>query len=718
MYRLFLLLFCLLLGKVHGETVVLNLSGHLNAQVLQEAKTKLEGENFDEVFVYVDSWTGELQPAIALAQDLYALKLSKGVKVSVYIENRAVGPAAIFPFLADSWSSTAVMIWGDLYYGSSVDFPQNQLIGIVRNLISTLNPQAALMYLMADAMVNSKVQFVKEDNEWVLNPAPPGNERLVVNRSFLDELGFDIETLTSEQFHARYPLALSAATKALTTQFPVDELLAKYIHYQEKSTNYVGFLSIESPEGINDSTYLYVKFALEEFKKKGVIFVLLHLNTPGGEVFPSMRIAELLQKLDTEDHIPVVAILHNWALSAGAMLAYSSRFIAVTENSLMGAAEPVIANAQGAMESAPEKINSALRAEFANLAQYYGRNPYIAEAMVDKDITLVQRHGELVQLENASQIRSTGEDVDLVVVREGKLLTLTGRQMIDLRVADFYLPRKIATDIDQSNVDITEWPSSESPLFTYPFFQKIPSAVILTYNNWKVDFFSFLSNPIVSSLLMMGLVIGIYLEFSTPGFGIAGFLALVCLALILLTSFAVQAFNWLEVILILVGIVLLLAEMLILPGYGVIGILGIVITLAGIGALILPNLSAAHFSFDIGSWNLNAFYFAERLEYFLGSLLGALILVVIITRYVTPRLMNRNAMVLKQQQEGYIARPEAHSLPPVNSEGTAFSSLKPGGKILIDNHIYDALSESGFIERDERVVVIKIVGSTIIVAKK
>ncbi|MES2122427.1 MAG: NfeD family protein [Chlamydiota bacterium] len=717
MVRFVFLLFCLF-GRVHAETLLLNLSGHLSAPLLEEAKRKLSSGQHDEVLLYLDSWTGELPETIALAQQIYSLKLTSNIKVSVYVENRAVGPSAIFPFLADDWSSTAVMVWGDLYYGSSNDYPQNQLLETVRNLISTLNPQASLLYLMAEAMVKPTVQLVKESDEWTLAAAPQGNERLVVNRHFLDAAGFDIDTLTSDQFHARYPLAFSSATSTLAPNVSVEDRLSQVIHYSQTATNNVGFLSIESPQGIDDSTYLYVKFALEEFKKRGVIFVILHLNTPGGAVFPSMRIAEMLQRLDIEDHIPVVAILHNWALSAGAMLAYSSRFIVVTDKSLMGAAEPVMQNSQGGMESAPEKINSALRAEFASLAQYFGRNPYIAEAMVDKDLIVVQRHGEILKLNDKSEIRQSGESPDMVIIAEGKLLTLTGRQLLDLKVADFYLPTQVATDIDQSNEVITEWPASESPLFSYPFFAKIPSAVIITYANWKIDFFALLCNPVVSSLLMMGLVLGIYLELSSPGFGVAGFIALVCLTLILMTSYAVAAFNWLEVILIVVGVVLLLAEILILPGYGVIGILGALMMLVGIGALLLPNVKQVHFSFDTSSWDLNTLFFVERLEYLLGALLLALILIIVLARFITPRLMKRNSMVLKGEQHGYIARPEARSLPPVHSEGTAFSSLKPGGKILIDNHLYDAISETGFIERDERVVVIKITGSTIIVAKK
>ncbi len=116
----------------------------------------------------------------------------------------------------------------------------------------------------------------------------------------------------------------------------LDKSLSEHIHIHD-GNNLIGYLDIVRDKPIDQSTYLQVKFSLEEYIKRGVIFVILRLNTPGGEVFSAMKIAELLQELDTVHHIPVVAVIDNWALSAGAMLAYSCRYIAVSAQGLMGA---------------------------------------------------------------------------------------------------------------------------------------------------------------------------------------------------------------------------------------------------------------------------------------------------------------------------------------------------------------------------------------------
>ena len=176
----------------------------------------------------------------------------------------------------------------------------------------------------------------------------------------------------------------------------LEQSLKNSIHYDPSGKNPIGYLHLAKDAPIQDSTYLYVKFAVEEFKKLKVPFVVLELDSPGGEVFAALKISSELKKLDTEYHIPVVAFIDNWALSAGALLAYSCRYIAITTDASMGAAEPVMMG-EGKMESASEKINSALRAEFSNTASFFGRNPLIAEAMVDKDIILVERKNKIIK---------------------------------------------------------------------------------------------------------------------------------------------------------------------------------------------------------------------------------------------------------------------------------------------------------------------------------
>ena len=160
----------------------------------------------------------------------------------------------------------------------------------------------------------------------------------------------------------------------------VEEKLEKYIHYSPDKQNTVGYIYVGDHEtAISESTWLYIKQALEYYKIHPPSFIILELNTPGGEIFAAQKISDALKEMDTQYSIPAVAFINNWAISAGAMLAYSCRFITIVKDGSMGAAEPVYAGEGGKMETASEKVNSAIRADFASRANYFDRNALIAE---------------------------------------------------------------------------------------------------------------------------------------------------------------------------------------------------------------------------------------------------------------------------------------------------------------------------------------------------
>jgi membrane-bound serine protease (ClpP class) len=487
--------------------------------------------------------------------------------------------------------------------------------------------------------------------------------------------------------------------------------LEKHIKYIPDQENLIGYISIEKNRPIDQSTFIEVKFALDHFREKNVRFVLLNLNTPGGEVFAALKICRLLQEFDTEFGIPIVAFIDNWAISAGAMLAYSSRFIGTTPQSSMGAAEPVNMTQEGA-KTASEKVNSYLRSEFANLARFYNRNPLIAQAMVDKSLIVVKRGGEILKLEDEKEIRSS----DQIISGEGKLLTLDAKQLVDLGISDFSVPFQKSLSLEGEQTIAF----SNSALFSDPFFSKMENAKLISYKDWRVSFFSFLSLPIISSLLVIGLILGLYMEMSTPGFGVFGTVGLICLGLVLLSSFSIYAVNWIEVILLAVGLVLLLLEIFVIPGFGVAGILGTLLFLGGLAGLMLPGIKNAKFSLNPDGLNLEALDVLRHFGWFSLAFLVAFILILLLSKYVMPRLFMISPLVSRGSQdktEGYSAGPKLANMPKVGSKGVVYSSLRPSGKVMIEEDIYDAIAESGYIDKDENIEIIAIKAKRLIVRR-
>lgn len=496
----------------------------------------------------------------------------------------------------------------------------------------------------------------------------------------------------------------------------LEQQLKKYIVYNPEGPNSIGHILIDDrSSGINQGTWLYVKKALDHYKETRPIFVILELNTPGGEVYPAQQISDALKELDTQYNIPIVAYINNWAMSAGAMLAYSSRFITVVKDGSMGAAEPIIQDTtSGKTEMASEKINSAMRADFASRARFYDRNPVLAEAMVDKDLILVRREGKIVKLDNESQIKET----DIIVSPKGKLLTLGAEALYEYGIVDLIIPPTKTTHISSAEQESGKWAADKLALFHLPFFNSIPNAMIDSYRmDWKLKFLAFLATPMVSSLLFMGLMLGLYLEFNSPGFGLPGILAGTCLFLIILSSFAFEVANWLELILLLVGLGIIIVELFVMPTFGLLGFIGALLFLVGLFGMMIPGLESIDYEFDTKTVNAAGEMVLERLAWLCGALVISFIIMAILSRYVTPQLAAYSRLVLKgNEQVGYIAGDDPVSLPQAGSKGEAAATLRPSGKVVINDTLYDAVSAGGFIEKGTPIVVVRLEGSTIVVA--
>jgi len=436
-------------------------------------------------------------------------------------------------------------------------------------------------------------------------------------------------------------------------------------------------------------------------------------------VFSSQKISDALQEIDTQYDIPVVCTIDNWAISAGAMLAYSCRFIAVSNDASMGAAEVVTQGGEG-LKTASEKINSAIRTDFANRASFFGRNPLIAEAMVDKDMILVLRYGKFVKLDSSDEIRKDGPSPDIVISAEGKLLTLNADQLVEYGVADLMMEPARLPIITASERSAGKWPGDKTLLFKQPFFDQIPDVIIETHlPDWKTAFLAFLSNPVVAAALFAGLMIGFYIELNTPGFGVPGSIGLACLFFMMLASFALEAVNWLEVIIVVVGIALLAVDLFLIPSFGLVGGLGILLIIGGLFALVIPGIENIDYDYDTSTFNPAGEFVLERLAWLVGGLIVSLIVIVLLARYVFPALAPYSRFVLLGgEQEGYVSGADPKTLPQPGEKGEAATALRPSGKILVGEKYYEAVSDGEFIQKGAEVTILRLDGSVIIVGEK
>jgi membrane-bound ClpP family serine protease len=289
--------------------------------------------------------------------------------------------------------------------------------------------------------------------------------------------------------------------------------------------------------------------------------------------------------------------------------------------------------------------------------------------------------------------------------------------MMQYGVADIMLPPAKLQPITPEEQAKGKWPAFKNLLFTYPYFEKFSRATIAEYQlDWKGQFFAFLSNPVISSLIFLGMILGFYIEINTPGFGVAGTLALTCLFLIILSSFALEVANWLELIFLVSGLLILLVELFVLPTFGLLGVIGIILFFAGLLGMMLPGAGSINYEFDTQTFNAAGEIFIQRLAWICGTLVAAFFLILIISRYMTFNLGPfRRFVLVGHEQEGYSAVEKTADLPPAGTQGIAMTPLRPSGKIIISDKIYDAISYGIFIEKDKKIVVDRVEGSSIVI---
>lgn len=679
------------------------LEGFVNREKTKEAFENLSDTK--EACMYVNSAGGDFYDVLRFCQKMLEWKQKNGAQLTVFINEQATGASALLPFLADTRVVSPDAVWGDIPLGSDKTISKKAMVAAVDAMLDDL-PNARVYEQVARSMIDPYAQIAGVSSK---------SKRLLLTVDEMKAVGVvdKVEPkevfLTDHHFRNDQPEA-SGLVQGVSSKKTLEKSMRETIKFGEDPL--VGYLSIGMEQPISQSTVIQVQFALDYFVKRKASCIVLHLNTPGGEVFSALKIAEMLQKVDIVNKIPVIAYVDNWAVSAGALLAYSCRYIVNTETAIMGAAEPIIQSGE-APKPASEKINSALRAEFANTASFWKRNPNIAEAMVDKDIILVVRNYELVRLEHEKQIKES----DRIISRKGKLLTLRAQEMYELAVSNAILSREASAGDEVANVE--EWPADKSPVFSLPYLKEQTHATMIAHNDWRISFFSFLTHPAVASLLFLGLLVGFYLEFNTPGFGLFGSIGLVCLFFILLTSFALHAVSLLEIIIIIVGLGLLAVELFFIPGFGWAGISGIVLTLGGLILLMLPSVGSLDpLQFDSFLLIINAMM--DRLLWIFGGIVVGIALIIVLAKFFSHRILNLSKLVLRGEMlssEGFTAHGHI-DLPDEGTMGESYSALRPSGKVKIGNHVYEAVSETGFIDAGKPISVRKKAGNRVVVREE
>ncbi|MDO9254209.1 MAG: NfeD family protein [Bacteroidales bacterium] len=389
--------------------------------------------------------------------------------------------------------------------------------------------------------------------------------------------------------------------------------------------------------------------ALKEASALKADIILIHMNTYGGllDMADSIRTAILNNK------IPVWVFIDNNAASAGALISIACDSIYMRQGANIGAA--TVVNQTG--EQLPDKYQSYMRALMRSTAQANGRNPDIAQAMVDPRI-----HVEGVN-------------------DSGQVVTFTAQEALKHGYCN-----AMAENIPEV--------LKKAGIVNYTIHEQQ-----LTATDKMIGF---LIKPAVAGILIMIIIAGIYFEFQSPGIGFPLVMAIIA-ALLYFAPHYLQglAANW-EILVFVAGVLLLAVEIFVIPGFGVAGILGIFMMVMGLTLAMIDNL---YFEFSPSATVKLAEAFFIVVIAFFASITGSI--------YITRKIFTGKtffgdlALVTTQQKnEGFTSADTSYK-EITGKTGLAHTMLRPAGKVMIDGILYDATALTGYIDKGEPVEVVK-----------
>jgi membrane-bound serine protease (ClpP class) len=395
----------------------------------------------------------------------------------------------------------------------------------------------------------------------------------------------------------------------------------------------------------------FVDRVVEEASSMEGAVVLLDIDTFGGRVDAAVLIRDTL----LEAPVKTVAFIHPRAISAGALISLACEVIVIAPGGSIGAATPISGGGTEEPTAVDEKYMSYMRTEMRTTAETRGRRGDVAEAMVDRE----------VEIEG--------------VVAKGKVLTLSTDEALELGIADYR-----AGTLEQA-LEVLDLSGA---------------TVEARAMNWAETIARAVSEPVVSSLLMSLGFLGLLIELYHPGWGLPGSLGVLALGTFFFGHHVAQLAGWEELLMFAVGAALMAVEVFVIPGFGIAGIAGIVLMLAGV-VLSLIGLDL-QVSWDLGFVNRALMMVSTSI---VVTAVGGLLMVRLLPATgITRRFVLGESLATN---EGFSSHDESEREKfPLGTLAQTTTDLRPSGKIRIGSERIDAVSEGGFVSAGATVKII------------
>jgi membrane-bound serine protease (ClpP class) len=397
---------------------------------------------------------------------------------------------------------------------------------------------------------------------------------------------------------------------------------------------------------IQPASAVLLKKQLEQAVSEQRPLVVIEVQTPGGRVDAAIEMSDAI----VATRIPTLAVVRN-AFSAGALIAMSAEQLAMLPASEIGAALPITGSGQAIQGDVGEKINSAVRGKFRSVAETRGRNKDAAEGMVNPNKVIAG------------------------LKERGEILTLTAPEAVKNNIADF-TAQSIEDAVRQAgfaNLKLEKYELSAAE---------------------QVG--AFLTNPIVAGLLLAIGVIGILIELFHPGLAAPGIIGGVSLVAYFMGGLLTGSGSTVAFILFIAGLLLVMAELLVIPGATIVGLLGAGSIVASIYLQFGQNFGTV-----VG----------------VAAIVGGIGIGLALWRLPKSTFLNRSIFLNTTLADAGTGVALGSSVPHKleGRYGTAVSDLRPSGVANIEGERVDVVSDGEFIKAGATLEVTRVEGRRIVV---
>ena len=413
--------------------------------------------------------------------------------------------------------------------------------------------------------------------------------------------------------------------------------------------------------------------------------VILDMNTPGGELGVTIEIMqEIIDAFDRFEG-PIITYVNKEAISAGAYIAIATNEIAFAPFAQIGAAEAVSGGGANIDSSMKRKINSYLKAKIRSYTKDYRYRARVMAAMMDANETLL--------IDGEPILAADGT----VIQKKGELLTLTADEAVK------------------------SYGNPPQPLLGSGIYKTVEGLLdekcgkgnyILTKMdiNWAEEVGLWL-NSIGPIIIGIGLL-GLFIEFKTPGFGIFGIGGIIFVLIFFGSKYVSGLAGYEEVLFFLLGVSFVALELFLFPGLILPGLIGFTMIIGSILWAMIDVWPDTEFN-----WSIEIF--KNPIKELALALLTSTGLILILTR-ILPKTTIWNGLVLSSSVGNLDSSTgiDVNEKLKVGEEGKSISELFPIGQVLINGVRYEARSNLGKIAKGTSIKVIRVDDYELIVDKK